>query len=80
MDKIDKFLNRLSKQESSKVLKAISDILSFRTDNYDLKKLKGYTDVYRIRVGTVRIIFRQLDDDIEILDVGRRSEKTYRKY
>lgn len=80
MDKIDKFLAKLNNQESRKVLNAISDILSGNTSLYNLKKLKGYRDVYRIKVGTVRIIYKQLEDDIEVIDVGRRSEKTYRDY
>ena len=80
MDKIDKFLAKLNKNESLKVLSAISDILSGKTSSYNLKKLKGYRDVYRIRVGTIRIIYKQLDTDIEVLDVGRRSEKTYKDY
>ncbi len=80
MDKTDKFLNKLSESESVRVQKAIANILSRDTDGYDIKKLKGYRDVYRIRIGTVRIIYRQLEDDIEVLDIGRRNEKTYRDY
>lgn len=80
MDKIDKFLNKLSKAESSLLMKVITDVLKRKTDHYDVKKLKGHTDVYRIRVGNKRIIYRQIVGDIEILDVSLRSEKTYREY
>jgi len=80
MDKIDKFLAKLNRNESIKVIDAIADILSRKTSHYDLKKLKGYNDVYRIRIGTIRIIYKQLEDDIEVLDVGRRNEKTYKDY
>jgi mRNA-degrading endonuclease RelE of RelBE toxin-antitoxin system len=80
MDKTDKFLNKLSGNESVRVLKTIDDILSKKAARYDLKKLKGYHDVYRVRIGTIRIIYRQLADDIEVLDVSRRNEKTYRDY
>ncbi len=80
MDKIDKFLNKLNKQESLKVLNAIAGILSGKTASYNLKKLRGYSDVYRVRVGTIRIIYKQLETDIEVLDIGRRNEKTYRDY
>ncbi|HKZ93394.1 MAG TPA: type II toxin-antitoxin system RelE/ParE family toxin [Candidatus Bathyarchaeia archaeon] len=27
------------------------------TDQYDIKKLKGYTDTYRARIGDIRIIY-----------------------
>ena len=80
MDRTDKFLNKLSGTESARVLKAISDILSEKTTGYSVKKLKGYRDVYRIRIGTIRIIYRELENDIEVLDIGRRNEKTYREY
>lgn len=77
MDKTDKFLKKLNGSESVRVINAITGILAGKIDNYDIKKLKGYQDVYRIRIGAIRIIYRQLSDDIEVLDVGRRSEKTY---
>jgi mRNA-degrading endonuclease RelE of RelBE toxin-antitoxin system len=77
MDKIDKFLRKLNAQESHIVAKAIADILSRSFDGYDRKKLNGYRDIYRIRIGTIRIIYRELADDIEMLEVSRRSEKTY---
>lgn len=80
MDKIDKFLRKLSKAESTLLIKVIADIIVQRTERYDIKKLKGYRDIYRVRVGSKRIIFRQLLDDIEILDVSLRNEKTYRDY
>ena len=80
MDKIDKFLKKLSKAEAALLIKVIADILEQKTDRYDVKKLKGYRDIYRIRIGNKRIIFRQLLDDIEVLDVSLRSEKTYKDY
>jgi mRNA-degrading endonuclease RelE of RelBE toxin-antitoxin system len=80
MDKIDKFLKKLSKAEATLLIKVIADILEQKTDRYDVKKLRGYRDIYRIRVGNKRIIFRQLLDDIEVLDVSLRNEKTYRDY
>jgi mRNA-degrading endonuclease RelE of RelBE toxin-antitoxin system len=80
MDKIDKFLKKLTKAESTLLIKVIADILEQRTGQYDVKKLKGYRDIYRIRVGNKRIIFRQLLDDIEVLDVSLRNEKTYKDY
>lgn len=80
MDKIDKFLKKLNQQESLRVRKAVSDILSHKTSGYDLKRLLGYRDVYRVRIGTIRIIYRQLNTDIKVLDLSRRNEKTYRDY
>lgn len=80
MDKNQKFLRRLSITQQLEIDTLIDKILSSLIDGLDVKKLKGYTDVYRARSGDVRIIFRRKYNDIEILDIGRRSEKTYRKY
>ncbi len=80
MDKIDKFLAKLNATESLKVLRAIDNILSRKTTDYDVKKLKGYQNVYRVRIGSIRILYTQLENDIEVIDLGHRNEKTYRDY
>lgn len=80
MDKNQKFLRRLSITQQLEVDTLIDSILSGALDGLDAKKLKGHTDVYRVRSGDIRIIFRRKQDDIEVLDIGRRNEKIYRKY
>lgn len=80
MHKIQKFLKRLSLSQQLEVDSLIDSILSGALDGLDTKKLKGHIDVYRVRLGDIRIIFKRKEDDIEVLDIGRRNEKTYRKY
>lgn len=80
MDKIDKFLRRLSADELHRVEGAITDVLSKNLNTYDHKRLRGYHDIYRVRIGTIRVIYRQLEKDIETLEISRGSEKTYKKY
>jgi len=80
MDKLDKFLNKLSKKESAHILSVLSDILSGDISRYDVKRLSGYRDIYRIRAGSIRIIFRHTHEDTRLLDIGRRSEKTYKDF
>jgi mRNA-degrading endonuclease RelE of RelBE toxin-antitoxin system len=45
---------------------------------YDIKKLKGYTDTYRARIGDVRVIYEILWDlkKVHVLLVERR-ERAY---
>jgi len=45
---------------------------------YDVKKLKGYTDAYRARIGDVRIIYEILWDlkKVHVLLIERR-ERAY---
>lgn len=80
MEKLLKFLRKLSSNELSLVQRAIDAIKRNDLVGYDVKKLTGHYDIYRVRVLNIRIIFRRIDGRADILDVGRRSEKTYRKF
>jgi len=44
----------------------------------DSKKLKGEHKLYRIRKGSVRIIFVREDTENVILSIEKRSDKTYK--
>jgi len=79
MDKNQKFLKRLSDKEFREVENVLRKILIRDTTKLDIKKLSGYRDIYRVRTGSIRIIFLDTGDDTEILEISRRSEKTYRK-
>lgn len=62
------------------MIKLLESIFSGKTKGLDIKKLTGYKDIYRVRFGKIRVIFRRHDSDINILEISRRSEKTYRDY
>jgi mRNA-degrading endonuclease RelE of RelBE toxin-antitoxin system len=77
MDKIQKALARLLDKEKKQV-KIILEKLSFgKIDGLDVKKLKGREDIYRVRKGKIRIIYRQNEKNINILAIERRSDNTY---
>lgn len=80
MDKIQKALNRLSDKEKRIVKQILERLESNDIVGLDLQKLKGTKDVFRIRKGDLRIIFRKINKTIMILAIERRSEKTYRNY
>ena len=80
MDKIGKFLKKLNKKEFVDIMSAVDQILSNSTKGLDVKKLSGQKDIFRARVGDLRIIFLKKESDIEVLEISRRSEKTYKKY
>lgn len=79
MDKITKALNRLNSKERSIVKAILEKIQNNNFIGLDIKKLKGYSDIFRARRGKIRIIYR-LDKTGQayILTIEKRSEKTYK--
>lgn len=78
MDKIVKALKKLSPKERSIVSGVIEKIAVGDFSRLDLKKLKGYNDIFRIRKGNIRIIFRLDSGDIKIISIDKRKEDTYK--
>jgi mRNA-degrading endonuclease RelE of RelBE toxin-antitoxin system len=79
MDKIFKFLKKLNKTERSKLLNLINLILSNKITSLKPKKLKGFKDLYRIREGKIRIVFKKNKDSkntIINLDYRKNSYKS----
>lgn len=78
MHKIDKFLARLDSSRRQKVLSVMERINKSNFLGLDVRKLKGSLDVYRVRVGSVRIKFTMNADGTRILAIDNRGENTYR--
>ena len=79
MDKIKKALNKLSPKEKRRLKEILFQIDAGDFQSLNLKKLKGRNDVFRVRKGNIRIIFRKKDNSIKILSIERRGSKTYSK-
>lgn len=81
MDRIAKALKRLSESEKKIVEVALSAIKNNNFSGLDIKKLKGYENIFRARKGKIRIIYRLTqENDIMILTIERRSETTYKRF
>ena len=80
MDKNQKLLKKLSRKEFLAVQKVIAQLLDSDASTLDIKKISGQRDIYRVRVQNIRVIFLKTKNDIEVLDISRRSEKTYKDY
>lgn len=80
MDKIKKFLKKLTAEEHLVVINLIEKIISGDLEQLDVKRLQGYSDIYRVRKGNLRVIFRKTAADTLIMEITRRSDTTYRKY
>lgn len=80
MNKIHKVLRSLSSKERSSVENILQKIVRGNFTGLDIKKLKDRPDIFRVRKGSLRIIFRQAaDGKIFILTLERRSDNTYNK-
>lgn len=80
MNKIQKALNKLSDKERKLVQEILTRLNAGDVLGLDIQKLKGHSDIFRLRKGDIRIIYKQKQKDIFILAVERRNEKTYRDY
>lgn len=81
VDKIDKQLRKLNPKQQHVYIDLIKRILRGNIDDLDVAKLKGSTNVFRVRKGDYRIIFQRLDDGrINIIAFEHRSETTYKNF
>jgi mRNA-degrading endonuclease RelE of RelBE toxin-antitoxin system len=80
-DKITKLLAKLSKKDLSRIQNAVEKINKLELEGLNLKAVKGQTDIFRVRIGDYRIVFKiSADRTTRILLIDRRSEKTYRDF
>jgi len=80
MDQISKELAKLSLKERAMVKKMLVILRQENTTGLDIKKLKGHSDVFRLRVGSVRMIYRRTSTGIKLLTLGRRNDHTYKEF
>ncbi|MEK7086645.1 MAG: type II toxin-antitoxin system RelE/ParE family toxin [Patescibacteria group bacterium] len=78
MPNLKKILSKFSKGERKIIEGLIETISSLNWNKLDVKKLKGHQDIFRVRKGDIRIIYRMDNKKIFILAIERRSEKTYK--
>ena len=70
----EKYLHRQTDDVQIRIENAINKI-----PDGDIKQLKGYTSLYRLRVGDMRVIFRKEADNIYVLLIGSRGDIYKRK-
>ncbi|MDY4693274.1 MAG: type II toxin-antitoxin system RelE/ParE family toxin [Blautia sp.] len=75
--KAKKFIDKLPINEKIRVVRAIEQL----PNGEDIKRLKGYSDLLRLRVGDYRIIY-SVDNGkliVLVIDVGNRGQ-IYNQY
>ena len=79
MDKISKALKKLTIKEKEIVKTILEKIKNNSISDLDIKKLKGYDNIFRARKGKIRIIFSKVDENnINILTIEKRQDRTYK--
>jgi len=78
MDKISKVLKKFSSKENKLVKLILEKIKKGDFKDLKIKKLKMQQDIYRIRKGRIRIIYRVKNKRIILLTVEKRSDNTYK--
>ena len=81
MDKIAKALRKLSPKERNAFAVLVRAIQEGHFERLDVKKLVGHDDIFRVRKGSYRVIFRKtVAGEIFILTFERRSNRTYSQW
>ena len=74
MNDIQKFLSKLSKKEKAEFLIIFQDILALSVDGYNVTKMTGYNNLYRLRQGGIRVLKKKKKDMGIITAVGYRKD------
>jgi mRNA interferase RelE/StbE len=78
-DKIAKLLAKLSQKDLKRIGDTIEKIARLELEGLDIKTLKGQTGIFRVRVGSYRIVFNvHQGKKPNIVSISRRNEKTYK--
>ena len=64
MDKVTKFLRKLNRKERKTVEKIVKKVTIGDLTNLDVRKLKKYDDLFRVRKGTMRFIFQETENAV----------------
>ena len=71
----EKQLRRIAKRDRNRLVEAIQRLVD-RPRPHGARKLQGYDDVYRIRVGQYRVVYEVFEDRVIVivLKVGHRKD------
>ncbi len=81
VDRITKALRKLSDKESRSLQRLLRQIKAGDVGGLDVRKLKGHRDIYRVRRGRMRVIYRMdRNGTVSILTVEHRTDTTYHSW
>lgn len=80
MDRVKKFLRKLSPSDQDDIGGVLQKIKKGNTEGLNVKKLRGYTNLFRVRKGDIRIVFHQEDGNFNVIFIGRRGDSKYNQF
>ena len=80
MPTLERLLVKFNREDRKILEYLIGRIISFNWQSLNVKKLKGYQNIFRLRKGKIRIIFTKIGKNIRIINIERRKENTYNLY
>jgi len=69
--KAERYLKKISKIDQIAIVRKIR---LFANPSLGEEKLKGFKNIYRVRVGDYRIVFRRTKEEVFIVLIGHRKE------
>ena len=78
MNKIEKFLNKLSSKEREVVDECLRLIKARNFEGLNFKKLGGFDSLYRVRKSGIRIMFYWKEQSVDIIKIDRKNDNTYK--
>ena len=79
MDRLEKFLNRLIKSDRKRIEKITYQLEINNLDKLKMKKMKGFKNLFSVRVGKIRIVFMREKSENLVLDIDYRKN-IYKKF
>ncbi len=84
MDLVSKFLKKLDRKRRQEIEALLFQIKRRELAGLDIKKLKGADNVFRVRKGSIRVIFSveknpiSKGPEVSIVSIDFRTDTTYR--
>ncbi len=78
MDKLKKLLSRISEHDRRELQAIIFLIMKNDFALLSVKKVSGHQNVFRVRSGRYRVIFKNEELMPRLLDIRLRNENTYK--
>jgi len=72
--KADKDLSNIDKQNIKRIIQKLKAFTS--GESADVILLKGYVNLYRLKVGDYRVIFEFINDEIKIIHILRIQHRS----